>query len=152
MTKVVLYDRTLDLMEIQTMRILTPCLIMLGTLVWPGMGLAIDFINGGWSTSFDYSSECSMSGAAGGVNCGDINDDFLNWDRGTQGRSGNYTEAVTAANNGDGDGGMGARFWVDDGTNLGTTRVRLSFPQQEPEIWLRWYQRYSSAPRGLKSC
>ena len=41
-----------------------------------------------------------------------------------------------------GDGGYGARFWVDDGVNIQTKPVRLTFDQQQPEIWLRWYQRY----------
>jgi len=128
------------------MRILTPCLIMLGTLVWPGMALAIDFISGGWSTSFDYGQECSMLGADssinGGVDCQDIRDDFINWNGGTVSQGGEYSSAVLAANNSNGDGGNGARFWLNDGQNNGTPSAKIVLPQQESEFWLRWYERY----------
>ena len=49
---------------------------------------------------------------------------------------------TVSANNGNGDGGYGARFWVADGVNIQTKPVRLTFDEQQPEIWLRWYQRY----------
>ena len=131
------------------MRILTPFLIMLGALVWPSMGLAIDFNNGGWTTSFDYGQACTHGGSGGGgvINCHDIQGaDNLNWNQNKgQNVSGNYTQSLVAANNGEGDGGMGMRTWNGDGTNIDSAPVRFVFPSQEPEIWLRWYQRYESA-------
>lgn len=128
------------------MRILTPCLIMLGTLVWPGMGLAIDFNNGAWNTSFDYPAACSKG--APGQQCEDYSlaqTDQIHWSyRGTHATGGEYTQVTAAANNLDGDGGMGARFWVGDGTNINSPQVRFHFPTQQPELWVRWYMRYQA--------
>ena len=67
------------------MRILTPSLIILGTLVWPSMGLAgkISFDSGVWSTSFDYGTECGQSPWGGGgsapPSCAPIADDNIDW-------------------------------------------------------------------------
>jgi len=125
------------------MRILKPCLIMLGTLVWPSMGLAdISFNNGVWVTSFDYGQECSGDG------CNLISDDSVGWNAGpgTNGgpdQSGKETEGVVAANNPDGAGGLGARFWIGRNSKDQNTKPnRISFPTQEKEIWVRWYMRY----------
>jgi len=130
------------------MRALSPCLIMLGILVWPGMVAAINFSGGVWTTSFDYSGgECSMSGAGGGTDCTDTANDGLEWDRNPYTRAGKNTEAVVAANNPNGDGGMGFRTWIADGNDNQTGDVSINFggtsgPQKE--FWLRWYQRYST--------
>ena len=127
------------------MRILTACLIFLGTLTWSSMGLAgtINFINGAWSTSFDYGQECGQSPWDGGgptpQSCAAISADGIDW---TLKGSGGDTEALIAANNPDGDGGMGARFYVGDGKNNNASRLIITFPSQEPELWIRWYMRY----------
>jgi len=126
------------------MRILTPSLIMLGTLVWPGMGLAIDFDNGSWTTSFDYSQECSQRGNLGNADCGSVANDGIYWNWGDNMQGGHATEAVSVANNPDGDGGLGFRSWVGDGTNKQTGVARIDFPSPQKELWLRWYQRYQA--------
>ena len=126
------------------MRILTPSLIMLGTLVWPGMALAIDFSNGGWSTSFDYGQECSQRGNLGNANCGSVSNDNIYWNWGDKMQGGHATEAVSAANNPNGDGGLGFRSWVGDGTNVQTGTARIDFPAPQKELWIRWYQRYQA--------
>lgn len=126
------------------MRIFTPCLIMLGILVWPGMALAIGFNSGSWTTSFNYSGECSYKGLGDSpTDCNDINNDSIEWNNGSgDSPAGKRTEAVAAANNPNGDGGLGARFWDGDGENFQTPPIRVVFPNQEPEIWIRWYIRY----------
>jgi len=126
------------------LRILAAFLVLLGMLVWPSMGLAgdISFNNdGAWSTSFSYSQECSVVGAPG-VECKTIENDGINWDVPARPQNGNYTSAISAANNPRGNGGMGARFWTKDGTNQNTIAIRITFPSLEPEFWIRWYQRY----------
>ncbi|CAB1072282.1 hypothetical protein D1AOALGA4SA_1509 [Olavius algarvensis Delta 1 endosymbiont] len=98
-----------------------------------------------FKSTFNYSSECTWNGLDGGTNCNTIANDGLAWvatASPVDQIDGHYTEAVAAANNGNGDGGYGARFWVDGGVNVQTKPVRLTFDQQQPEIWLRWYQRY----------
>jgi len=130
------------------MRILTPCLIILGTFGWPSIGLAdIGFNNDGfWNTSFDYGSECSMNGndPTNSIDCNNVNTDSINWAGANRSQGSHYSEAVIAADNVNGDRGMGARFWVNDGSGQNSGEARISFPQQEKEIWLRWYQRYES--------
>ena len=124
------------------MRKLATCLTMVGILAWPSLGLTIDFTDGGWSTSFDYPSECFHSGVLG-TNCTAVANDGVEWGfRGGKNVDGNYTQVTSDANNPDGDGGRGARFWVDDGDDVYSGEARVHFPNQEPEIWIRWYVRY----------
>lgn len=126
------------------MRKITDCLIIVSILAWPSMGLAIDFTNGAWSTSFDYSEPC-FGGGQGGTDCSTVADDGVSWaNTGLNGVDGNYTQASSAANNPNGSGGYGARFWAGDGTNVQSRAVTVHFSTQQPELWLRWYMRYES--------
>lgn len=114
-----------------------------------GNDLSDGFYNasGQWKTSFDYGQECTMAGEPSGANtdCEDIQDDGIDWDRDTDNVGGNYSECVVAGNNGDGDGGMCARFWVGDGTNAGSGKCRITFAgNRQTEFWHRWYMRYES--------
>ena len=102
------------------------------------------FTDGAWSTSFDYGGACTQRGAAGGTNCATINNDHITWSWGNTLIEGNPTEVTAAANNSNGDGGMGFRAWVGDGINIQSGVVRIDFPSAHPELWIRWYQRYQS--------
>jgi hypothetical protein len=88
--------------------------------------------NGKWETTFD----CSESTQFDGGLC-----DGMDWD-------GNWyfdehrTQITSGANNSEGDGGLGARFWVGDGQNKGTGTIIIGFPSPQQELWIRYYVRY----------
>jgi len=126
------------------MRTLTPSLILVGILTWPGMATAIDFSSGSWSTSFAYSKECSQRGNLGNADCGSVSNDGIYWNWGANMLGGRSTQAVSAANNSKGDGGLGFRAWVGDGVNIQSGDTRIDFPSPQKELWIRWYQRYQA--------
>ena len=100
--------------------------------------------NGKWETSFDYPEECSIRGVDNQTNCGNVQNDGTNWNWGGGTiRDGNtYTQAVADANYPGGGGGLGARFWNYDGHNTQSGPIRVSFPNPQKELWIRWYMRY----------
>lgn len=53
------------------------------------------------------------------------------------------TQITSDANNPDGDGGRGMRFWKGDGSNKSSNVAKLSFGYQK-EFWVRWYMRYET--------
>jgi hypothetical protein len=97
-----------------------------------------------FKTTFDYSAECSQRGNLGNATCESVENDGIYWDWGANLVGGHATEAVSAANNPDGDGGLGFRSWVGDGTNVMTGEARIDFPSPQKELWIRWYQRYEA--------
>jgi len=96
---------------------------------------AITFDNGKWETSFDCSEQTQYVAT---MDC-----DGLEW-------AGNWvyedylTQITSSANNSSGDGGRGARFWVGDGQNIGTGTIGVIFPENQKELWIRWYMRHET--------
>lgn len=130
--------------EYLRMRKFISFLCMVGVLISPSMVFAINFTDGVWSTSFDYSEECSQRGNLGNAECASVSDDGIYWDWGANMLGGHSTEAVAGANNDEGDGGLGFRSWVGDGTNNQTGEARIDFPSPQKELWIRWYHRYQA--------
>ena len=103
--------------------------------------------DGKWSTSFEYGQECvkhwqfhdDIGYCQHVANDGlywlewppSYNDDIHTMDSLTHVKYG-------AANTGN----YSARFWKWDGTNRQSPTVRVRFPQDQPELWIRWYQRW----------
>ncbi|MCB2141301.1 hypothetical protein KQH27_01180 [bacterium] len=52
------------------------------------------------------------------------------------------TQITDLANNKDGLGGRGARFWLGDGRAVNTGTIAVEFPGNQKEVWIRWYMRY----------
>ncbi len=91
-------------------------------------------INIPWSTTFN----CAESTQYNGTLC-----DGLTW--GGAWFFGDYrTQITSAANNPNGRGGRGARFWVGDGVNKGTGTITVTFTSPQKELWIRWYMRYEA--------
>jgi len=60
-------------------------------------------------------------------------------------------EQITAdANNPCGAGGKGQRHWVQDGANQNSGGTGISFNDAQPELWIRWYMRYSAGFKWAK--
>lgn len=126
------------------MKLSFPFFIVLANFCLLGTVTA-DFDSGSWSTSFDYSQTCTQRGYFGDIDCEVVStDSMINWSWGSGTDDGKSTQATADANNVRGDGGLGARFWVGDGVNNQLGEISISFPQQEPELWIRWYQRYEA--------
>lgn len=96
---------------------------------------SITFTDGKWESTFD----CVDWDQFDVVDCDGIE------------RSGNWScdgtgsSIESAANNPDGDGGKGARFWKCSGdVNLNSGTLKVVFPSAQNEIWVRWYERYES--------
>ena len=60
--------------------------------------------------------------------------------------SGNYSQVTTSANYASGGGGRGGRVWFGDGKNVHSGPPRVSFTEDQDEIWIRYYMRY---PEGF---
>lgn len=100
--------------------------------------------NGFWSTSLSYPQACSHRGA-GVTDCADVENDGIDWNFDpTQSVAGNYTSVTAAANNAEGGGNFGIRFWIGDGDDINSGNLRVITPSNEPEMWFRWYQRYET--------
>lgn len=96
----------------------------------------ITFTNGKWESTFDCAEYISFSGT---MDCDGMADSGGPWTV-----DGNQTTITSAANNPDGGGGRGARFWKGDGENICSSTIAVTFPSDQPEIWVRWYERYQS--------
>ena len=90
--------------------------------------------NGKWSTTFDESNEWKTGEV---LNC----DGLVGW--GSWDCSGTKDQITSEANRGGSDSGKGFRHWVGDGTNVGGGGIRVYFPSEEKEVWVRWYMRYA---------
>ena len=115
------------------------------------------FTDGYWETDFDYAiGECNASinsspppmcgtlppphpaADTGNGNQGNVyTPDGIDWDQ-----SGTLAQSLVAARSPNGSNTKGVRFTVLDGKNIGPTRLDIYLPQREPELWIRWYQRY----------
>lgn len=115
-------------------------ILLILTFAFPSLAFAaITFDGSGkWETTFDcapweallpnYSYPLSCDGIARGAdNAG------LVW-------------AIAAnANNPDGAGSLGARFWKGSGgDNINSGTASVAFPSPQRELWVRWYERYES--------
>lgn len=107
--------------------------------------------NGKWSTSLQYSSECSQRGVdtTYPTACHTIQNDGIEWDQAQSTLGGKGTSAVLGANHSGGPGGYGLRQWKGSGSNnRQTSPVRIQFEGEhwetkpQPELWIRWYHRY----------
>ena len=106
--------------------------------------MAITFdANGKWETTFDCAeqswnvggrpSNCDGLGAGGSGTVGFVD-----------------SQITSAANNPEGSGGRGARFFIGDfapGTTTSTNNVNsqpigVHYPSPQPEVWIRFYTRY----------
>jgi hypothetical protein len=54
-----------------------------------------------------------------------------------------HEQIIPDANNPAGGGGRGQRHYVGDGTNVNSGGTLVSFNQAQPELWVRWYMKYS---------
>ncbi len=96
---------------------------------------SIAAINIPWSTTFDCAAESTQYN---GTLC-----DGLKW--GGAWFFGNYrTQITSVANNPNGGGGRGARFWIGDGVNANTGTITVTFTSPQKELWIRWYMRYEA--------
>ncbi len=105
--------------------------------------------SGHFEDDFDYGQECAMNAATPTVDCNPLAPAGIVWsdyDSGnplnTNSPTGYYQSVVTAAANPNTFSPYGARFWVDDGTNVVTPKAKINLESAESEIWVRWYMRY----------
>ena len=94
------------------------------------------FTNGGWSTSFEYSADCTHT------DCTPLASDGVRFEGDPAIVDGG--SALSAANNPNGTGGRGWRNMYGDGTNGGVAGAQpatVVFQDRQPEFWVRWYQR-----------
>ncbi len=98
--------------------------------------------NGKWETTFDCAEQEQR------VVSGDpeLVCDDMTWAGSWTAQPGNVKTTITsAANNPDGLGARGARFWKGSvNTNDISGTIRVTFSESQPEVWIRWYQRYES--------
>jgi hypothetical protein len=57
---------------------------------------------------------------------------------------GETEELTTSANMSSGAGGSGLRHWTGTGKNVCSGSANIVFDSVQPELWIRWYQRYDS--------
>lgn len=87
-----------------------------------------------WSTTFD----CADWEQDTTLNCSNL----IQWGGWTC--NGTKTQITSAANYSSATGGKGARFYYGDGTNVNSACLRVDFTTAQPELWIRWYQRYEA--------
>jgi hypothetical protein len=54
-----------------------------------------------------------------------------------------YEQIIPEAGNPTGGGGSGQRHFIGDGHNVNSGGTVVTFNQAQPELWIRWYMRYS---------
>lgn len=114
-----------------------------------------------WSTSFvcdEWSRDESNPNYARPIICSDdddaLNEGLANGFEGGCGTPAKWTQITTDANYSGGDGGRGQRVWytyVTDGSNEGTSGLRIFPNTSYSEIWMRWYMRYTPSGETLWS-
>ena len=120
-------------MEVE-MKVYFRFFLLLTSFLFLSGGISVAAVNLPLVTTFDSEETVQFDGALG---------DGLQWYGGWS--FGDYRTQVTMdANNPDGNGGRGVRFWVGDGTNVGTGTIIVSFPSPQKELWIRWYMRYKA--------
>lgn len=94
--------------------------------------------------SFNFTSACKTAGYGGAVDCSTLDTGLIEFQNVAEPQSGNVTEVTAAANNPNGDGGMGLRIWISDGENNNSKDPAIVLTQSEPEFWVRWYMRFEA--------
>jgi hypothetical protein len=56
--------------------------------------------------------------------------------------NGAKTQITSDANHANGDSGKGVRFYIGDGSNVGSGNLLVKFNTPQKEFWIRWYMRY----------
>jgi hypothetical protein len=96
--------------------------------------------DGKWETTFDCDAQDQTAGY--GLVC-----DGLVY-AGAGGGTTELSRITSDANNPEGGGGRGARFWKGGGPigeridNCISRELTVIFPEKQPELWIRWYERF----------
>ena len=87
-----------------------------------------------WSTTFN----CSDWAQGQSLNCDGLTTG------GDWTCNGTKTQITADANFANGGGGKGVRFYIGDGTNVGSGNLVVKFNTPQKEFWVRWYMRYQN--------